>query len=257
MFFKDFYNPNLSNIIDFYDKKYYQYYAKNNLTGAEYLTENVRTGIPGFDEITGGGFPSGSLILLYGKPGCGSSLFAAQVAYNRVTLEGKPVTYFLSYKSVKEVRREWAIFGWKLDEYVDKGLVKVVENFDSMDKVNLILEEIGKERWIILDSLSSLLIFEDSAKKVVKFLTEISHQAKKFGGLHFLLLTKDMHKPEVEVLVQHFVDGVMFFSFEVRGLISVRNMVILKMLGRNIPPDIIVFSIGENGLNIETATRIT
>ncbi|MGP3702152.1 MAG: RAD55 family ATPase [Candidatus Bathyarchaeota archaeon] len=221
------------------------------------MTLDIRTGIPGFDEITGGGFPSGSLILLYSKPGCGNSLFAAQVAYNRVTLEGKPVTYFLSYKSVEEVKREWATFGWNLDEYVNKGLVKVVENFDSLSKVNLILEEIGKGCWIILDSFSSLLVFEDSTKKIVNFLTEISHQAKKFGGLHFLLLTKDMHKPEVEVMVQHFVDGVIFFSFEVRGLISVRNMVILKMLGKNIPPDIIVFSIGENGLNIETATRIT
>ena len=220
------------------------------------MFENIRTGIPGFDETVGGGFPSGSLILLYGRPGSGNSIFAAQVAYNRVS-GGNPVTYFLSGRSIEEVKREWATFGWNLDEYVDKGLLKIVENFDSVGKINLILEDIGKGHWIILDSLSSLLIFEDSTKKIVNFLTEISNQAKKFGGLHFLLLTKDMHKPEVEVMVQHFVDGVISFSFEVSGLISVRNMVILKMLGRNIPPDIIVFSVGENGLSVETATRIT
>lgn len=220
------------------------------------MLEDVKTGIPGFDETIGGGFPSGSLILLYGRPGSGNSLFASQVAYNRVS-EGNLVAYFLSGKSVEEVKREWATFNWNFNEYVNRGVLRVVEDFNSTDKINLILEDMSKGYWVILDSLSNLLILEDSPRKISSFLTKISRQAKKRGGLHFLLLTKDMHKPEVEVMIQHFVDGVISFSFEVRGLISVRNMIILKMLGKNIPPDIIVFSIGENGLSVETATRIT
>lgn len=45
---------------------------------ASYL---VPTGIDGFDELVGGGFPRGGLIVLAGNPGTGKTMFSAQFLY--------------------------------------------------------------------------------------------------------------------------------------------------------------------------------
>jgi len=66
-----------------------------------------------------------------------------------------------------------------------------------------------------------------------------------------------MFKPRVEALIKHFVDGVIVFDFEVRGMAAIRYFVVKKMVGKVIPQDLIVFSMNENGIIIETATRIT
>ena len=38
----------------------------------------IATGIPGFDEITGGGLPEGRPTLVCGGPGCGKTMFALE-----------------------------------------------------------------------------------------------------------------------------------------------------------------------------------
>ncbi len=49
--------------------------------GTNYFNERCPTGVPGFDEITQGGFVRGSLVLLAGAPGTGKSAFAARFLY--------------------------------------------------------------------------------------------------------------------------------------------------------------------------------
>ncbi len=43
--------------------------------------ESVKTGIEGFDQLTGGGFPRNSLILLCGNAGTGKTIFSAHFLY--------------------------------------------------------------------------------------------------------------------------------------------------------------------------------
>jgi circadian clock protein KaiC len=48
------------------------------------------TGIPGFDEITGGGLPAGRPTLVCGSPGCGKSLFATEFLVRGITQFNEP-----------------------------------------------------------------------------------------------------------------------------------------------------------------------
>jgi len=64
---------------------------------AEDLGERARvqlskspTGIDGFDEITGGGLPTGRPSLVCGPPGAGKSLFALQFLVNGITRYAEP-----------------------------------------------------------------------------------------------------------------------------------------------------------------------
>ena len=50
------------------------------------MTERVKSGVEGLDEVIEGGFPKGSLILLAGEPGVGKTVFSMQFLVKGVKL---------------------------------------------------------------------------------------------------------------------------------------------------------------------------
>src|ERR1022692_522309 len=55
--------------------------------------KKLPTGVPGLDDILGGGIPEFSFNILAGSPGCGKTTLAHQIAFANATPE-KPVAYF-------------------------------------------------------------------------------------------------------------------------------------------------------------------
>lgn len=55
---------------------------RNSAQGAKQATRLV-TGIPGFDEIVGGGLIPRRFYIVEGEPGTGKTTFASQLAFNR------------------------------------------------------------------------------------------------------------------------------------------------------------------------------
>ena len=60
----------------------------------------VPVGIPGFDELTGGGLPAGSSIMVLGEPGAGKTIFASQFLINGLSRFGEN-GLFVSFPRVK------------------------------------------------------------------------------------------------------------------------------------------------------------
>jgi len=58
----------------------------NNVAGLQ----KERTGIPGFDEITGGGVPAGRPTLVCGSAGAGKTLFAMEFLVRGAPLNNEP-----------------------------------------------------------------------------------------------------------------------------------------------------------------------
>lgn len=54
--------------------------------------DNVTTGVPGLDEILGGGFVGGGLYLIEGMAGAGKTILSSQIAFHRVA-QGDKVLY--------------------------------------------------------------------------------------------------------------------------------------------------------------------
>ena len=52
--------------------------------------QKVRSGIAGFDQITGGGLPRGRTSLVCGAAGCGKTLFAMEFLVNGAVQDGEP-----------------------------------------------------------------------------------------------------------------------------------------------------------------------
>lgn len=218
------------------------------------LVELKKTGILGLDEFLRGGLPP-SIVLLVGSPEKGHEMFARQVALFRSKKSG--VTYFTVTKTQDAIKVSMAAYGMDTTSLEKEGKWKIVSLPKTLGPIKTaIINEMKKNRCVVLDSLSELLLYHD-IKKVADLVNSMIDQNRETQELHFILLTKGMQDSKTEVALQHFADCVINFeaSWKSEGL--ARNLMIQKVLGSIVPTQSIPYSLDKNGLTIETSTRIT
>jgi circadian clock protein KaiC len=73
-------------------------------------------GIPGMDEITGGGLPKGRPTLIAGGAGCGKTLFAMEFLVNGVVQYDEPGVFIAFEENTQELAQNMASLGFDLKE---------------------------------------------------------------------------------------------------------------------------------------------
>ncbi len=117
-------------------------------------SEKIPSGIPGFDEVLGGGLERGWSYLLKGGSGSGKTIFGLQFLLQGLR-NGEKVVYISFDESQQEVQMQANSFGWNLDHpnfyFVDK--VKEMDiltsdlifvDFDSVSEIHEIIESVIK-----------------------------------------------------------------------------------------------------------------
>jgi len=77
-------------------------------------------GIPGLDELLGGGIPRGHVVSVFGGPGAGKTIFALQFLCNGATQYGEPGIYVSLDESPEDVKRNLSAFRWNLEDLEKK-----------------------------------------------------------------------------------------------------------------------------------------
>src|SRR6187431_1575651 len=70
------------------------------------------TGITGFDDITGGGVPTGRPTLVCGSAGCGKSLLATEFLVRGITEFGEPGVLMTFEETAEDIRKNVASLGF-------------------------------------------------------------------------------------------------------------------------------------------------
>lgn len=132
--------------------------------------QKERTGIPGFDEITGGGLPHGRPTLVCGSAGAGKTLFAMEFLVRGATIFNEPGVFMSFEETDEELARNVASLGFHLKQLVaDKKLLldyvfierSEIEETGDYDLEGLFLrlghaiDTIGAKR-VVLDTLEAL-----------------------------------------------------------------------------------------------------
>ena len=73
------------------------------------------TGIPGMDEITGGGLPKGRPTLIAGAAGCGKTLFAMEFLVNGALQYNEPGVFVAFEENAEELAQNVASLGFDLN----------------------------------------------------------------------------------------------------------------------------------------------
>lgn len=214
------------------------------------MVERVKTGIPGFDTVLGGGIPKRNVVLLSGGPGTGKSILATQYLWNGLQL-GENGIYVSLEEHPVQVRVNMKQFGWDVKQFEAEGRFAIIDAFtggvgeaakrekyvvkdpddvnELIDVLRTAVKEVNAAR-VVVDSVSTLYLTKPAVarsvvlqlKKVLSgmgttaiLVSQVSVTERGFGG------------PGVE----HAADGIVRLDLdEVDGEL-VRSMIIWKMRG--------------------------
>jgi KaiC/GvpD/RAD55 family RecA-like ATPase len=90
-------------------------------------SEHAPTGIPGLDEILGGGYPRGRVILITGGPGSGKTVMAMQFLLDGVDRFDERGVFVSLEESKHHLVTEMSNFGWDVEKYEKKNQIAIVD----------------------------------------------------------------------------------------------------------------------------------
>lgn len=217
------------------------------------------------------------MYLLSSSLGSNADLFAQQILY-RIVANGGKVNYYTVEHSSTDVALNIQLFGMNIEQYVNDGswvFTRLVVS--SMKNMIDAMPDVSQEKKIDLDSLSKLMKnFEESAKdgynttlhlshlirnfsleeiqNLLFFMTEV---ARKYGGIHFLLMTEDSHEKSLVVTIKDAVDSVFEFASQVIEE-EIENILTIRKVRNMIPKArVLRLSVKNSGLVTETTSRIS
>jgi len=90
-------------------------------------SENVPSGIAGLDDLLGGGYPRGRVILITGGPGSGKTLMSMQFLIDGVERFDERGVFVSLEESKYHLLSEMQNFGWDIEKYEKKGQIAIVD----------------------------------------------------------------------------------------------------------------------------------
>lgn len=219
----------------------------------------LATGVPGLDEVLGGGLPEFSFNLLAGPPGCGKTTLAHQIMFTLATPE-RPALYFtvLGEPPLKMLRyqQQYAFFD---DEAINHSVRFINLSDDAqtgdLDKVLRRIVEAVKQ-------YQPGLVFVDSFRSVVQaseaigndhntlqyFVQQLGMLMTSWQATTFLLgeyFNEIDSNPVFTV-----ADGLIWLRQSVERNSMVRKMEVMKMRGQATLPGLHAYRISSAGIRV-------
>lgn len=227
--------------------------------------QRLATGVPGLDEVLGGGLPEFSFNLIAGAPGCGKTTLAHQMMFAMATSE-RPAIYFtvLGEPPLKMLRyqQQFSYF----DSTAINRSIRFVNLSDDTLKGDLdaVLQRIVAE----VRTYDSALVFVDSFRSVVLASTtegKPNHALQQFVQQLGVLMTS--WQATTFLIGEYFAesdanpvftvaDGLIWLRQSVERNSMVRKMEIMKMRGQPSLPGLHTFRITSAGIQVFAPARI-
>lgn len=236
------------------------------MTTGKASINRLKTGVPGFDEVLGGGLPEFSCNLIAGPPGCGKTTLAHQIMFALATPE-RPAIYFtvLGEPPLKMLRYQQQFDFFELDKL--NRSIRFVNLADDVACGNLdkVLEHIVAE----VEARGPGLVFVDSFRSVIlasqnegtSFIT-LQHFIQNLG----VLMTS--WQATTFLIGEYFsdcdpnpiftvADGLIWLRQSVERNSMVRKMEIMKMRGQPSLPGLHTFRIRSSGIQVFAPPQVS
>jgi circadian clock protein KaiC len=232
--------------------------------------EKARTGIDGFDQITGGGLPAGRPTLVCGGPGCGKTLFAMQFLVAGATQFGEPGVFMSFEESSEELAKNVASLGFDLDDLMARGLIAMdtviverseIEETGDYDleglfvRLELAIRSVGAKR-VVLDTLESLFSGLDNQAILRAELRRLFRFLKEKGVAVVITGERGEGQLTRQGLEEYVSDCVILLDHRITEQISTRRLRIVKYRGSAHGTNEYPFIIDERGLEVLPVTTL-
>lgn len=221
--------------------------------------KRLSTGVPGLNDVLGGGLPEFSFNLIAGPPGSGKTTLAHQMMFALATPE-RPALYFtvLGEPPLKMLRYQQQ-FEFFQNEEINRSVRYI--NL-SMDTLAGDLDEVLRRIVAEVETYNPGLVFVDSFRSVVlasqtqanpnnnlpQFVQQLGVMMTSWQATTFLIgeyFSQTESNPIFTV-----ADGLIWMGQSVQRNSMVRQMQIMKMRGQPSLPGLHTFRINQTGINV-------
>ena len=217
------------------------------------------TGVPGLDQVLGGGIPEFSFILIAGQPGSGKTTLAHQIMFSLATPQ-RPAIYFtvLGEPPLKMLRYQQQ-FGFFDSEAINQSIRFVnLSDVALTGDLGLVLQRIEEEvtahspGLVFVDSFRSAMLASETAVSMPgnmqQFVQQLGVVMTSWQATTFLIgeyFDETGSNPVFTV-----ADGLIWMRQSVQRNSMVRKMEIRKMRGQPTIPGLHTFRISQTGIEV-------
>jgi len=218
------------------------------------------TGVPGLDQMTGGGLIRKSVTLVGGDSGTGKTTFCLQFLYSGLTQCGENAL-FLSFSEPRdEIYRTASLFGWNFEEFERQGRF-VFFHYQPKDLLDIVAQGGGAIRdtiesfnisRVVLDPLTSFsLMFEKDAYREQQTLLELFQLLHDLGCTTLVVSEEPARLDNYTSKRADFLsDGIIhFYHLREKGA-RIRAVEVIKMRDTRISENVCPMILDDNGIQV-------
>jgi circadian clock protein KaiC len=218
------------------------------------------TGVPGLDNLLGGGLPEFSFNLIAGTPGSGKTTLAHQIMFSLANADNRALFFTVLGEPPLKMLRYQQQFPFFDISKINESIRFVNLSADLMDgSFERVLSRIGEE----VKDYAPSLVFVDSFRSVVRsakrgeqgvfelqrFVQQLGMQMTSWQATTFLI--GEYLAPESESSpVFTVADGILWLSQNLHRNSMVRKMQVVKIRGQAQAPGLHTFRISDNGIEV-------
>ncbi len=234
------------------------------------LLPKVPTGIPGMDEITGGGLPQGRPTLVAGGAGCGKTLFAMEFLVNGATQFNEPGVFMAFEENAAELAQNVASLGFDLKKlgkqkkvlvdhvHVERSEIEETGDYDLEGlfiRLGHAIDSIGAKR-VVLDTIEVLFSALSNEGILRAELQRLFRWLKAKGVTAIITAERGNGTMTRFGLEEYVADCVIALDHRVNEQISTRRLRIVKYRGSLHGTNEYPFLIGKHGISVLPITSL-
>jgi len=229
------------------------------------------TGIPGMDEITGGGLPKGRPTLVAGAAGCGKTLFAMEFLVNGAIQYDEPGVFVAFEENAEELAQNVASLGFDLKDLAKKKKLIIdniqIERSEIAEtgeydleglfiRLGYAIDTIGARR-VVLDTIEVLFGALPNQTIVRAELQRLFRWLKNKGVTAVITAERGDGTMTRFGLEEYVADCVILLDHRVTEQVSTRRLRIVKYRGTLHGTSEYPFLISKNGISVLPITSLS
>jgi circadian clock protein KaiC len=232
--------------------------------------QKVPTGIPGFDEISGGGLPKGRTTIVCGGPGCGKTMFGIEFLVRGAMEFNEPGVLMAFEETPQDMASNVASLGFDIQDLADKKKLYLdyvyVEPSEIQETGDYDLEGLFIRLQNAVETIGAKRVMFDTVEALFSGFSNLGVLRSEFRRLFRWL--KDRHLTTVvtaergdgtltrQGLEEYVSDCVILLDHRIKDQISARRLRIVKYRGTKHGADEYPFLIDERGMSILPLTTV-
>lgn len=213
------------------------------------------SGIHSLDEILGGGYPGGSMILVVGPPGVGKE--ALGYWFIRSGLKLNEYCLYVTHRPVSHVLRDMAAFGIEnrqTPDWIASVGCPLRCDLNNPTNISLMIKQLvernkGKRVRIVTDVLSPLLVL-NPPDSMYRYWSQLTSELRRHDVVLIAMSEEGMHSPSMIASMEQLFDGVIEMKLFENGMKFTPLLRVKKMLGEIPKPEYFHFSLTNDDLEI-------